>query len=204
MFKNVALALLCVSSLSGCTSSLQTYLERSTRTEPVVRGPTHHNGDAPVAGISLNSNRRLVVSNRSDSSRFTCSEPPPDTGVNQATQTALSASANSTADDKKPNASFSDSAILTSIILSSRTEMVEMWRTTSYNYCLLLMNNAKTEADTYLIHGTVALIAASQASTEKVNAALAQETAKRDAAENSLNNIITAIKNLNTPPAKTP
>ena len=170
--------------LSGCASTLTTFFERGTRKEHIIKA-----GDkAPeVGGISLNSTRRLVISKAGDSKRFTCSEPAPDTGLNQALQTAISASASAEGATKKPEASigFSDTSILTNIILSNRTELVELWRTTTYAYCLLLMNGKDDDAKTYLNSAVSVINNATATSVARANAAQAVASANAEASKSA-------------------
>ncbi|MEO7691309.1 MAG: hypothetical protein ABIS51_18640 [Sphingomonas sp.] len=142
--------------LSGCASTITAYAERSTRKEAVVDGANKK--IPPVAGVSINSTRRLILSKdkaRSPYNYYTCSEPAPDTALNEALQTALSASAKTKGTEASGN--FSDTVVLSNIILSQRTELVEMWRTISFQYCEFRMNGDDQAAEAYLNAATAAL-----------------------------------------------
>jgi hypothetical protein len=81
--------------------------------------------------------------------KFICSEPPPDAATSILAKEALKAGA-------KPAAGGEASAEINSefqanaLALAARTAAVEFWRTTSFSYCLLLMNNLPEQAKTYL------------------------------------------------------
>lgn len=124
--------------LPGCASTIAAYAERSTRKEPIV---AYSKSRDPVSGVSLGASRREIVANKKGSGYFTCSEPAPD---------AASAYVLSSAFALGTKASANDAATTTALALAQPTEVAEFWRTTSYNYCLLLMNGDGTHADAYL------------------------------------------------------
>jgi hypothetical protein len=119
----------------------------------------------PVATLSLDASRRLVISQQlgpvSDP-RFTCPEPPPDVAMNTLSQTLVSLSSK-TGDSAQLGSAYAAIAQ----VLASRTSTVEFWRTTSSTFCILLMNGRTTEAYAYLEVAKVGI-----ASTKDTMAAL--------------------------------
>lgn len=128
-------------TLSGC-ATIGAYLERSTRKEPIVS--VKHAND-PVAGVSLSAARRQIISAKLPNGKwFTCSEPPPDAGVAQYIKDSLNITG---------KADLSSEQNFSILALSRRTELVEFWRTTSFNYCLLLMNESYAPSPPTAIDG---------------------------------------------------
>ena len=152
----LSLILLPIVLLTGCATLVRSYTERSTRKEPIVDGEDKRM--PPVAGVSINSTRRLILATdqkRIAQKYYTCSEPAPDTALNEALQTALTASAK--ASKVEANVAISDTAILTNVILATRTELVEIWRATSFQYCQFMMNGDREAAGYYLEASKVAM-----------------------------------------------
>ena len=158
--------------LTGCATLVTAYTERSTRKEPVVDGDNKKL--PPVAGVSINSTRRLILSKdkaRTTQNYYTCSEPAPDTALNEALQTAFSASGKASTNlDAKLSAS--DTVVLTNTILATRTELVELWRTTGFQYCQFLMNGDRDAASAYLAAAQLAISKVGVAAAANGRAAL--------------------------------
>lgn len=170
--------------LHGCATLVRAYTERSTRKEPVVNG--EHKNLPPVAGVSINSTRRLILSKdqvRTAQNYYTCSEPAPDTALNEALQTALAASAK--APKLEASLGVSDTVVLTNVILATRTELVEVWRTTGFQYCQFLMNGDRDAAGRYLDAAKLVIdkvgVAAAANGKAALEAAAAQNTTKTPA-----------------------
>ena len=142
--------------LSGCAATLRAYTERSTRKEAIVDGEDRRT--PPVAGVSINASRRLIIAadrKAGGHEYYTCSEPAPDTALNEALQTAASATVKTKGTEA--SAALSDTAILTNVILAQRTELVELWRTTGFQYCQLRMNGDPIGAAEYLKAAAIAM-----------------------------------------------
>jgi hypothetical protein len=136
-------ALLTIScTLAGC-ATISDYWRRPTKAMNMPHNDAKTDPD--VATISLDASRRLVISQKITAPRFTCPEPPPDVALNTLSQTLASA-------QTKAGASANVGSLYSAIaqILSTRTSTVELWRTTSSTYCVLLMNGRDTEAWAYL------------------------------------------------------
>ena len=152
--KKISLILMAPVLLSGCATSLSTFLERSTRKESIYKDP--RNAATGVSGASLSASRRMILAAPKNGTHFVCSEPAPDTAVDQILTTALSGSAKS-GRGLDAQLSLADAVALTNLSLATRTELVEIWRTSSYNYCLLLLNGRTTEAREYLAASVIAV-----------------------------------------------
>lgn len=174
MNNRLAAASLFLLTLPSCASTIAAYAERSTRKEAVV--PYSRNA-IPVSGVSLSASRREIVSANKAGSYYTCSEPAPDAAGALALQSAFALGT---------KASGSDSVTATALALVQPTEIVEFWRTTSYNYCLLRMNGDPDAAQAYL------------ASAEKFIATL---TPKQTLAPGTTQSVVVAKK---SEPAPTP
>ena len=138
-------ALVAVSTiLPGC-AVVSDYWRKPTKYKqmPEVAGDM-----PPVATLSLDASRRLVISqqiNNSRDPRFTCPEPPPDVALSTLSQTLVSLQSKT-----GNSAELSDAYVAIAQALSTRTSTVEIWRTTSSTFCILLMNNKVPEAFAYL------------------------------------------------------
>jgi hypothetical protein len=143
------LALILMSStLSGCAIA-NAYWQKPTKYKGLPDKSDDAGPDPVVAVLSLDASRRLIVAQKNDTVpdglRFTCSEPPPDVANNTLAQSLARL-------ETKAGTSVSAASAyqIVAQVLSSRTPKVEMWRTASSTYCLLLMNKKDTEAAAYL------------------------------------------------------
>ena len=142
-----AILILClVPVLSGC-SVLNARTFRPTNYEAMPQD-VRRDGVPTVSTLSMDASRRLMIS-QLDPIKFICSEPPPDAATSILAKAALEGGA-------KPvgGGEFSlkgtDEFQANALALAARTAAVEFWRTTSFSYCLLLMNSLPEQAKTYL------------------------------------------------------
>ena len=133
-------------ALSGC-AAFSAYTFRPTNYEAM---PGLKRGDIspPMATLSLDASRRLMIY-QLEPYKFTCSEPPPDAAVSLLAKAALEASAKPQAGGEA-TASYNDEFQANAAAIAKRTATVEFWRTTSFSYCLLLMNRLPDQAKSYL------------------------------------------------------
>jgi hypothetical protein len=132
------------STLSAC-STISDYWRKPTKYKQM---PDKYGWAPPVATLSLDATRRLVISQQlppAPDQRFTCPEPPPDVALNTLSQTLVAA-------QSKAGASADVGSLYAAVaqVLSARTSTVEFWRTTSSMYCVLLMNHQPNAATAYL------------------------------------------------------
>jgi len=140
--RQILASLMVLPFLTACaTTPWEGYWQKPTKYKEMPQ----KGSDQAVATLSLNASRRLVIGQRIGSDRFTCPEPPPDVSMNTLNQVLASLQASDGS-----AASYGASSQAISQVLSSRTSVVEFWRTTSSMYCVLLMNNRTTEATNYL------------------------------------------------------
>lgn len=185
MLMRMSMFLLTAPFLPGCTSIVHEIVHKPANNKQLPKYPKAHE-DPTVAVVSIDASRRVVLSQirvnvpgpHSDpndpkaystianpivsgasgnliqrrSHRFTCSEPPPDVAMNSFAQDLISLSS-------KAGSSAEASAAIQKIaqVIGARSPHVEMWRTTSWTYCNLLMNEAYAEAAAYLKAGELAL-----------------------------------------------
>jgi hypothetical protein len=141
-----AFILCVVSSVLGGCSTADSYINRPTTYDGLPQGIGL--GYTPrMATLSLNSDRRLMISDLQK--HTTCSEPPPDTAVSLLAKSALKG------DLKTPSTSvsgvdLSDEFHSDAALIAYRNAAVEFWRTTSFEYCQLLMNGMDDKAADYL------------------------------------------------------
>lgn len=109
-------------------------------------------GDSPGGNVSLpqQGNVRGAFMPNGDlrelrARRFTCSEPPPDVAMNSFAQDVASF-----ANKVGTKAELGSALQQIAQVISARSPHVEMWRTTSWTYCNLLMNGADDRAKEYL------------------------------------------------------
>ncbi len=142
-----AILILClVPMLSGC-AVLNARTFRPTNYEALPQNVSR-DGSPIVSTLSLDASRRLMIS-QLEPRKFICSEPPPDAATSILAKAALEASAKPVGGGEfsgKVNDEFQANALA----LAARTAAVEFWRTTSFSFCLLLMNNLPDQAKTYL------------------------------------------------------
>lgn len=154
MLRRVGVCVATCCSLSAC-ATVSDYLRRPTKAENIPNF-RYVKSMPPVATISLDASRRLVISQQlkgnSSDPRYTCPEPPPDVALSTLAQTA--ASLNTKAGN---SAEASSAFVALARVLSARTSTVEFWRTTSSTYCVLLMNGETRKADRYLEAALVGL-----------------------------------------------
>lgn len=142
-----ALALMC-SVLSGCAVASD-YWRKPTKYKGLPDLSDNAGPDPAVATLSLDASRRLVLSQKLDRNaagpRFTCPEPPPDVANNTLAQSLLAL-------QTKAGTDFSAGSAYQVIAqaIHARTSTVEVWRTTSSMYCVLLMNGMAAQAKDYL------------------------------------------------------
>jgi len=148
-------AIASVALLSGC-NTLSDYWRRPADGKDLVG---QEDLNAPVRAMSLDSSRRLVISHdrafRIDERTgryFTCPEPPPDVALSTLSESI--AGLNSRTGD---SAQIADSYKAVALAVSARTSTVEIWRTTTSAYCILLMNGRALEADALLAASLFAL-----------------------------------------------
>ena len=132
--------------LAGC-SAVDTYMFRPTNYTHLPQ--SLEPGETPaVAALSMDASRRLMIS-QLEPSKFVCSEPPPDAAVSLLAKAALDLSAKPQAGGEAA-VKLNDEFAANAVAIAKRTAAVEFWRTTSFSYCLLLMNNKGPEAAAYL------------------------------------------------------
>jgi hypothetical protein len=110
--------------------------------------------------MSLDASRRLVIAqdrnfkaeDGTTSEYFTCPEPPPDAALSTLSESIIGLNAR-TGD----SAELANSYRAIALALSARTSTVEVWRTTTSAYCVLLMNGKPAEADALLTASLFAL-----------------------------------------------
>ncbi len=157
-----AILILCVVPvLSGC-SVINARTFRPTNYEALPQNVSRA-GFPVVSTLSLDASRRLMISQH-EPQKFICSEPPPDAATSILAKAAMEASAKS-AGGGVFSGQVTDEFQANALALAARTAAVEFWRTTSFSYCLLLMNNLPVEAKSYL--ETAERIAPQFAGTEK-------------------------------------
>jgi len=145
-----------VALLAGCASTpWDGYWQKPTKYKEMPKDGS----DPTVATLSLDASRRLVISQEINPDRFTCPEPPPDVSMNTLDQVLASLQ---TKDGSGGTYGASSQAI--SQVLSARTAAVEIWRTTSSTYCVLLMNGRPAEAASYLAAATNVVAGVNQSS----------------------------------------
>lgn len=144
--RRVLSTLLMSSALAGC-STVDTYLNRPTRYDSLPQGFTHGAFEPKVATLSLNADRRLMITDLA--TNHTCSEPPPDAATSLLAQESLDAEAKSKA-GAEAQAKLDSEFQANAAMIAHRTAAVEFWRTTSFSYCQLLMNGMKEQATRYL------------------------------------------------------
>lgn len=131
--------------LSGC-AVVSDYWRKPTKYK---RMPELIGDNPPVATLSLDASRRLVISQQVRGGpkdlRFTCPEPPPDVALSTLSQSLVSLQSKT-----GNSAQLSDAYVAMAQALSTRTSTVEFWRTTSSTFCILLMNGKVPEAYAYL------------------------------------------------------
>lgn len=132
---------ICSLSISGC-STISEYWQKPTKYKQM---PERDGWQPPVATLSLDASRRLVISADQTSSRFTCPEAPPDVAISSLSETL--ASLNSKAGTQ---ADFGSAYQAVAQAIHARTSTVEFWRTTSSMYCVLLMNGRDQQAKEYI------------------------------------------------------
>lgn len=178
------LAILAISacSISACTGLVHEVVHKPANSKQMPKYPENSQNPA-VSIISADASRRMVMSQVHENNyrgkggpdavstttsnsqlptqRFTCSEPPPDVAMNILAHDALTL-----ATKAGTNINASASLQAAAQVLSARSPHVELWRTTSWTYCNLLMNGADGDAENYLIAGMVAMsVPVHQAST---------------------------------------
>jgi hypothetical protein len=138
--------LLIPSALCGC-STLDTYFERPTVYNGMPQGL--HVGYPPqVATLSMDASRRLMIM-KLGNNPTSCSEPAPDTATSLLASTKANGSIKTQA-GQTANAAVQDAFNANAQLIANRTAAVEFWRTTSFEYCQLLMNGDPGSAAAYL------------------------------------------------------
>jgi hypothetical protein len=145
----------CALALSGC-NTLSDYWRRPIDGVSIV---DKDDIGAPVRGTVTDATRRVVIAadtsakNPDGTNRyFVCPEPPPDAALSTLSETLLAANAR-TGDSGELSSTYKAIAMA----LSARTSTVEVWRTTTSAYCVLLMNNRTKEAQDLLAASLFAL-----------------------------------------------
>lgn len=176
------------SVLSGCAVASE-YWHKPTKYKSMPDKRPKDGWDPAVASLSLDASRRLVLSQRTQpeagKGRFTCPEPPPDVAMNTLAQTLASL-------ETKAGTSVQAGSAYQAVAqaLHARTSTVEIWRTTSSMYCVLLMNGKSAEAGDYLkasgaalaaSHDTVVTTPAAAAFIDGIMAAAAKRAADEEA-----------------------
>lgn len=141
--RRVLLIIATLPALSACSSLVGPYVYRPTNYTPVPQG----NATPTIATLSLDASRRLMIAQLNP--QFTCSEPPPDAAVSLLAKAALEATAKPAAGGEA-GLNWNDEIAANAASIAKRTAGVEFWRTTTFGYCLVLMNNRNQEASTYL------------------------------------------------------
>ncbi|QAY78148.1 hypothetical protein [Sphingosinicella sp. BN140058] len=134
--------------LSGCGIASE-YWRKPTKYKGLPDISDGAGPDPEVVALSLDASRRLVLSKKLDRSpagpRFTCPEPPPDVANNTLAQSLIALQTKGGLD-----ASAGSAYQVIAQAIHARTSTVEVWRTTSSMYCVLLMNGRLVEAREYL------------------------------------------------------
>lgn len=154
-------------AVGGC-STAQTYILRPTVEDNL---PEYARTQAQFATVSMDASRRLMIA-RLGNSPASCSEPPPDTATSLLAATAANANVNSKA-GASAAAAVSDVFSTNAEMIATRTAAIEFWRTTSFEYCQLLMNGNKAEAVDYL-NAAEAIAPEFQQSGEQAQSSAAQ------------------------------
>jgi hypothetical protein len=146
----------CALALSGC-NTFSDYWRRPIDSITVV-GP--EDLDSPIRGTATDATRRVVIASNTNFSGtdgrpakyFVCPEPPPDAALSTLSEAILALNAR-TGDSGELSTSYKAIALA----LSARTSTVEVWRTTTSAYCVLLMNGRPDEAEALLAASLFAL-----------------------------------------------
>lgn len=153
--RNVFALLLIGCSLSSCAVASD-YWRKPTKYKAMPDRADRFDPEPAVVTLSLDASRRLVLSQKSNrltgGPRFTCPEPPPDVATNILAQSLLTLQTKA-----GTNLSAGSAYQVIAQAIHARTSTVEVWRTTSSMYCVLLMNGMNAEAKAYLDVGKIAL-----------------------------------------------
>ena len=146
--KNVVALIMASSLLSGCAVA-SAYWQKPTKYKGLPDASDGAGPDPAVAVLSMDASRRLVLAQKVDTipggRRYTCPEPPPDVANNSLAQSLARLETKA-----GTNLSAGSAYQIVAQILSARTSKVEIWRTSSSTYCVLMMNGWTSHADAYL------------------------------------------------------
>lgn len=121
-------AVLIVTALSGCASTIGTFYNR-----PVVEDKVGED----VRTVSLSADRRTVIVTSLDKpKKLFCAEPPPDTA------TTIKTDLDTTLKAKGVDVGIKDKFDLTAQILSSRNAPLDAFRTGVFSLCQFYLNGA--------------------------------------------------------------
>jgi hypothetical protein len=136
----LSIMLLSAPLLSGCASTLGTYLQRPTDYTGLPRSDAQ-NKYTQVATLSLDATRRLMIAPLNSTVK-TCSEPPPDAAASLLAEMGLSGKLTQTG-GTAAEAELKDKFQTTLASIAKRTAAVEFWRTTSFVYCQMRLNSGE-------------------------------------------------------------
>lgn len=138
MEKMCAILIVCISTiLSGCASSIYTFHNRA-----VVEDSLKDSAGTTVVGtLSVTAARRIALVKLEGENRGKfCAEPPPD--VSENISTALDAAINAKLASIPIDTAISDKLKVEAVVLTTRTALLDIYRTGTYSLCQYYLNGA--------------------------------------------------------------
>lgn len=153
-------------SVAGCADLTRAILDRPVEADEIAFGASSSGTSAPtVATVATAATRRLVVFNEASAATVStsstginaqttsnnaqsgmrvlvCAEPPPDAGLNALSQSTLELAGAIRKSNLNSKAVLEQSYQSIIVALSTRTDVVEIYRTAAWGLCQLHMNGA--------------------------------------------------------------
>jgi hypothetical protein len=169
MLRHLPLLLICF-LFSGCTSLFKVITDDPVRASIISKNKDKTDA---ISTISLDSSRRNVIVRLTDNKlgQF-CAEPPPDTAT--AIESIFEASAKATAQTLEKavgvDGTIKDSYKAPVVLLSKRTELLDIYRTGTYSICQLNINGAITPSETFILFQELTKLVLSRVGDSKSDA----------------------------------